>query len=206
MQTMTKGEFAQECNVTPGRVSQWLSEGKIGPDCLKGEGRSARIIVDRAKAQIGLRRDVGQSLGNGLKTQLFTPDVPADRPSAPPAASPPRDNVAHQIQLEKLEGEKRKNRREAVDEEERLGNLVPADDVKAAMGRVARQVDDENGAMLADFATAIASRFEVPQRDVLHLLRSVRNEKKKAVAERLKATAQSIPETVEIVIEEGAGA
>lgn len=201
MQTMSKGEFARECNVTPGRVSQWLTEGKIGPECLEGEGRSARIIVERAKAQIGLRRDVGQSTGNGLKTQLFTPDVPADR-SGPPAEMPRRDDVAHQIQLEKLDGEKRKNRRDAIEEAQRLGALVPAQSVRAEMAKLARQIDEENGAMLADFASAIAARYELPQRDVLHMLRGVRNEKKRAAAERGRTQAESVTETVSHVVED----
>lgn len=203
MQTMSKGDFARECNVTPGRVSQWLSDGVIGRDCLDGEGRNARIIVDRAKAQIALRRDPGQAMGNGLGTRLdFGPSEPQtpDEPERPQK----RDDVAHQIQLERLEQEKRRNRRETIDEQERLGSLVPAGEVRAQMTRLAQQIDEANGAMLADFAAAIAARFEVPQRDVLHELRRVRTDKKAAEAERAKGRAQSMPATVELVVAEGA--
>lgn len=203
MQTMSKGDFARECNVTPGRVSQWLSEGVIGTDCLDGEGRNARIIVDRAKAQIGLRRDPGQAMGNGLGTRLdFGPGEP-ETPDEPPRPQK-RDDVAHQIQLERLEQERRRNRRETIDEQERLGTLVPAGEVRAQMTRLAQQVDEANGAMLADFAAAIAARFELPQRDVLHELRRVRTEKKAAEAERARGRGQSMPETVELVVGEGA--
>jgi hypothetical protein len=201
MQTMSKGDFARECNVTPGRVSQWLSDGVIGRDCLDGEGRNARIIVDRAKAQIALRRDPGQAMGNGLGTRLdFGPSEPPtpDEPERPQK----RDDVAHQIQLERLEQEKRRNRRETIDEQERLGSLVPAGEVRAQMTRLAQQIDEANGAMLADFAAAIAARFELPQRDVLHELRRVRTDKKAAEAERAKARAQSMPATVELVVAE----
>lgn len=205
MQTMTKGDFARDCRVTPGRVSQWIAEGVIGPDCLDGEGRNARIIVDRAKAQIKLRRDPGQAMGNGLGTRLDF------GPTEPPAGEEPerpikRDDVAHQIQLERLEQEKRRNRRETIDEEVRLGTLVPAGEVRAQMTRLAQQIDEANGAMLADFAAAIAARFELPQRDVLHELRRVRTDKKSAEAERAKARAQSMPATVELVVAEGVDA
>ena len=143
-------------------------------------------------------------MGNGLATRLdFVPSEPqtTDEPERPQK----RDDVAHQIQLERLEQEKRRNRREAIDEQERLGSLVPAGEVRAQMTRLAQQIDEANGAMLADFAAAIAARFEVPQRDVLHELRRVRTDKKAAEAERAKARAQSMPATVELVVAEGDG-
>ena len=205
MQTMSKGDFARECNVTPGRVSQWLSDGVIGSDCLDGEGRNARIIVDRAKAQIALRRDPGQAMGNGLATRLDFGQVeppPTDEPERPLK----RDDVAHKIQLERLEQEKRRNRRETIDDEVRLGSLVPAGEVRAQMTRLAQQIDEANGAMLADFAAAIAARFELQQRDVLHELRRVRTEKKAAEAQRAKERSKAMPETVELALAVGADA
>ncbi|MCY1562405.1 hypothetical protein D9M68_997950 [compost metagenome] len=60
--------------------------------------------------------------------------------------------------------------------------------------------------MLADFAAAIAARFELPQRDVLHELRRVRTEKKAAEAERARERAKTLPETVELIVAEGASA
>src|SRR5690606_9605999 len=71
MLVVSKGEFARMVQVSPGRVSQWIAEGKIGPDALQGEGRLAKIIVDRAMAQVRLRRDPGQAVGNGIATRLF---------------------------------------------------------------------------------------------------------------------------------------
>ncbi|MNL37528.1 hypothetical protein D3C87_1596780 [compost metagenome] len=144
-------------------------------------------------------------MGNGLGTRLdFGPSEPQkpDEPERPQK----RDDVAHQIQLERLEQEKRRNRRETIDEQERLGTLVPAGEVRAQMTRLAQQVDEANGAMLADFAAAIAARFELPQRDVLHELRRVRTEKKAAEAERARERAKTLPETVELIVAEGASA
>jgi hypothetical protein len=42
----------------------------------------------------------------------------------------------------------------------------------------------------------------LPQRDVLHLLRQVRNEKKGAAAMIAKAEAETLSETVETIVEE----
>lgn len=203
MQVLSKGDFAREVGVSPGRVSQWIAEGKIGPDALDGEGRSAKIIVDRALEQIKARRDVGQSLGNGIGTRVFgAAGAATDQPTstAPPLRT---DDVAYQIQLERLKSERRKNERDAVEEATRRGKLVSADDVRAQMARLARQVDEVNAAMLVDFASAIAGKFSLPQRDVLHLLREVRNEKKGVAAQVAKEQSEDVPATVEYVIEEG---
>ncbi|HEV7436981.1 MAG TPA: hypothetical protein VGO22_19265 [Pseudorhizobium sp.] len=206
MQVMSKGDFARHIGVTPGRLSQYFTAGILDAAALEGEGRSARIRVPVAVEQIKVRRHVGQSLGNGLSTRLDL-DGEAAPPAQPTASSPAAqqlrsDDVASQIQLERLESERRKNRLAAVDELASQKRLVPADQVRSEMTKLARQVDEENGAMIADFASAIASEFSVPQRDVLHLLRRVRNERKAVAADRLRANAQEVSETVEVVMSE----
>lgn len=206
MQVVSKGDFARLADVSPGRVSQWIAEGKIGRDALQGEGRSAKIIVDKALAQVRLRRDPGQAVGNGLTTKLFGDgDVAggdAERSSSTGSAPPRSDDVAHQIQQERLERERRNNRLAALDEAVRQANLVPTDAVRAEMARLARRVDEANAAMLADFASAIAGRFSLPQRDVLHLLREVRTEKKASLARQASALLEDVPETIEATIED----
>ncbi len=158
MQVASKGDFARIAGVSPGRVSQWIAEGKIGPDALDGEGRSARIKVDVALAQVKLRRDPGQAIGNGIGTRLFADQGDAEPKPSIPVLPNRSDDVVYQIQQERLESERRKNRIASVDEAVKLGQLVPADEARAEMMRLARQVDEENGAMLADFASAIAGR------------------------------------------------
>lgn len=53
-EVVSKGDFARRCGVTRGRVSQWLREGKIGPEALDGTGCRARIKADVA---LGMLRD-----------------------------------------------------------------------------------------------------------------------------------------------------
>lgn len=199
MRVLSKSDFAREANVTPGRVSQWIAEGKIGHDAIDGEGRSAKIIVDVALAQIRSRRDVGQSLGNGLQTRIN--NIGEFGPST--VELPQRsDDVAHQIQLERLKQERRKNEQASVDEAIRQSRLVPADDVRAQMSRLARQVDEANASMLADFAAAIAGKYSLPQRDVLHLLREVRNSKKALASATAAKEAADIAPTVEFTVDQ----
>ena len=53
-EVVSKGDFARRCGVTRGRVSQWLREGKIGPEALDGTGCRAPIKADVA---LGMLRD-----------------------------------------------------------------------------------------------------------------------------------------------------
>jgi hypothetical protein len=67
------------CNVSQGRVSQWLTEGKIDGAAIVGTGRSAMIDVDLAMAQVKSRRAVACGL-KGLSTNLDGGAPTADDP------------------------------------------------------------------------------------------------------------------------------
>lgn len=45
---MTKGAYARYRNRAPSAVSNWISEGKISPEAIEGEGQRAKIWVERA--------------------------------------------------------------------------------------------------------------------------------------------------------------
>lgn len=193
MLVMTKADFARRIGVSDTRISQMIRERIIGPDALEGEGRGARIRVELAEAQIAERRHPGQALGNGLETKVAeSAPVPSSEPGAAPDGS-----LARLLQEERLEAEKRRNRIAARDEALALGQLVSAEDMRAEMGRLAQAIEDENAGMLVDFATAIAGQFGLDQRDLLHLLRKVRNEKKAQAAERARTRATELPATAE---------
>lgn len=206
MQTLSKGDFAAHIGVTPGRVSQYIAAGMIGPDALDGSGRNARVIVAQAVEQIRRRRDIGQALGNGIATRLEIDPVEQDAPAAASATEqlPRTPNVDDALKQERLQAERRRNRIAAEEDATRRGRLVDASQVRAEMTKMAQAIDDENAGMLADFASAVAAEFKLPQRDVLHLLRKVRTEKKAGAAERARRRAAALPEFVETIIEESA--
>lgn len=82
-ETASKSEFAAMCGVTAGRVSQWISEGKITPASLVGEGRSARVNVRAAVGELSAKLDISQSVGlNGLASRLAISKLAATSPSA----------------------------------------------------------------------------------------------------------------------------
>ncbi|WP_299482050.1 hypothetical protein [uncultured Roseibium sp.] len=75
---VTKGEFAKFINVSPGRVSQYIAEGKIYGDALVGTGRGSKINRPIAQEQLRQALNIGQMFGNGLETRLTDPAQPAE--------------------------------------------------------------------------------------------------------------------------------
>jgi hypothetical protein len=201
---VSKGQFAALRNVSPGRVSQWISEGKIKRDALVGDGRNAKINVTVATLQLRQALDVGQLTGNGVATNL---DLPTPAPSvAPPtseaphreaAPSPPSDPIADAIKQQRLDQLRRANRREAEDEAARSGRFTDAADAARQMGTLATKMMAIMDGSLPELATAVSARFEVPQRDVLHLLRSEFRKVRATAAKTFRDIATELPATVD---------
>jgi len=84
--TVTKSEFAAAINVSVGRVSQYITEGKLSGEALVGDSRrTQRIRIDAAVAQLSVGLDPGQMRGNGKKTRLEIETAP--RVSVSPATA-----------------------------------------------------------------------------------------------------------------------
>ncbi len=214
---VTKGRFAEICNVTAGRVSQWISEGKITADALTGSGRSARIVVSIAQQQLRGRLDATQRFGgNGIGTRLAAtpPPPPPPRPTIgeappllfeqppPPPQLPAFDPIEDQIKREKLLQERAKSRRMLEEERERLGRYVLAADVERSMGQIAAQMIAKFSGVLPDMASALAAEFGITQRDVLHRLRAVFDDFRSRTADALDTAADAMPPTLDDVTEE----
>ena len=203
---LSKSEFAAHIKVSPGRVSQYLREGLIGKDALVGEGRSARIVVEKAVEQLRTRRHVGQAMGNGLLTDLGDGKGDAGGAGESDAGAElqltgSKDDVAKQIQLERLEQERRKNRRETIEEAQQLGQLVRVEDFRHEVGKTAQTLVTTFMGMAPDIANAIAAEFKVPQRDVLVLVRRVMNAKRAHATTALRLAAEEMPDTVDAELE-----
>jgi hypothetical protein len=190
LNTVTKGEFARLVNLSPGRVSQMISEGKL-TDCLVGEGRDARIDAGKAIEKLKLRRDPGQALGNGAKATLA---APAAVPSAQPTES---DDISLKLQRAKLQEAEFRNRKLREEERAREGYYVRAEDVQAETAKLATRLLQLFEGGLTDVATEISSAFKVPQRDVLHLLKKRFRDVRTNVSAELAAEAAALPSTIE---------
>lgn len=179
---VSKGEFARRCNVTPGRVSQWISEGKIGPDELVGEGRAAQIRVAAAREKLKIRIDSGQRNGHGLDTDLSSPPAPSKASQA--------DDLDLSIKREKLAQVSAQNRRLAEEEKARKGIYVRASDVAADTSKLVGHILQMTEASLTEMANEVAAKFALPQRDVIHLLRHVFRAQRAKLSKQLAIEAE----------------
>jgi hypothetical protein len=73
MTIVTKSAFARACNITPGRVSQYITARQLTAPALVGEGRTQRVDLELGRAQLRLRLDTDQRFLNGLNTRLDDP-------------------------------------------------------------------------------------------------------------------------------------
>lgn len=207
---VSKSQYAVLKNVTPGRVTQWISERKIDHTALVGEGRSAKINVRAADECLRRNLDISQRLGNGIGTKLSAPPTAAAQPALPIAEAPapaplpitsPADPIEEQIKREKLEGLQRENRKRAEEEAARAGRYVETASAQQEMAKLASDVVTIFEGGLPQIAAAFASQFSIPQRDALHLLRNEVRALRTSAASTLKQEALTVPEAVEVEIE-----
>ena len=125
-------------------------------------------------------------MADAAPVEQVAPEAPAA--SSTPAAPKP-DTVEDQLKRAKLEEQLRRNRLQASEEALRQGKLMDADDARERMTRIAGMMLQIFEGALPDFAAAMAAQFDVPQRDVLHLLRAEFKKVRKTAAMKERARA-----------------
>jgi hypothetical protein len=128
------------------------------------------------------------------------------QPGPPPRMSlqTPEDQgstIEDQLKQEKLLQARITSRKASEDEEKRKGRFTETAAVKAEMVRLATRLLDTFEGALPDFANAIAEKFEVPARDVLHVIRAEFRAVRTKAAANAKDNAQEEPETIASEIE-----
>ena len=79
MTLLSKAQFAREVNVVKSRVTAYVKTGLIDGDAIVGEGRHAKIDLEKARAQLRDRLSTDHHCGlQGLNTKLD--DAPKRRP------------------------------------------------------------------------------------------------------------------------------
>ena len=180
--------------VSPGRVSQYISEKKLGHAELEGEGRAARVRIKPALQALRIRLDASQMTGNGIDTRLAAPAVAPAKLDAPLSSA---DQMDVQFKQAKLEEQLYRNRKAAEEEKLRDGIYMLADEARAETSKLAAQLLQGFEGGLADIATAIAAQYQLPQRDVVHMVRNQFRELRGKIAERLAHEGKSLPPLIE---------
>ncbi|NDW33800.1 helix-turn-helix domain-containing protein [Salipiger sp. PrR007] len=200
---MNTTELAKELGLSKGRISQYVSEGKLD-GCFTGAGRARRFNVDRVRAVLEQRLDPGQMLGNGAETKRRLRDGET-APGAPEASAPtprqdgqlPRNDPDRYelARIQKVEEEARRLRRQNMLEE---GSVVLADkaarEATRALSRELAQVED----FLRRAARAIADEhgvdFKEARKLVIDLWREHRGARAEAMAEEATAAMMDAEE------------
>ncbi len=199
---VSKSDFAAACNVTPSCVANWISRGKISDGALVGEGRGARIKFDIAMAQLKERLDPSQRFGlNGISTKLddapTTPHGPSPPPSAArPSGQPFEPSVEDQIKREKLLQAQLATSR--AKEQDRLsrGVYILAAEARDETTRAAAQLVASFDGRIPELAAAIAAKWQLPARDVTHLLHAEFRKIRARVAAEFAELAEAEPEFI----------
>ena len=187
-----KSTFAELRGVTPGRVTQWITKGKISGPAIVGDGRSAMIDVDIATAQLRERLDVNARFGlKGLSTNL---DRTLDQLRLPLG-----DSVEAQIKAEKLRQAQLLTSRLEEEDRQRRGLYVEAKAVRSEMASLASDLLVSFERSLTDLSAVLAVQFRVPPRDALHVLRKEFRPVRERLAAAYAAKAAAEPRTVETV-------
>ncbi|MBQ4826568.1 hypothetical protein J4729_18755 [Leisingera sp. HS039] len=194
--------------IYPVAVEQVRRNRDIGQSL--GNGIATRTTVDaEAQAQVPTA-----PVPEPAAVQEPQPDLPMPQPEpaeaaqpddafpAPaPAVQPKADSVEDMLKRAKLEEQLRRNRIQATEEAAQLGKLVAADDAREQLTRVAGMMMQIFEGALTDFAAAMASQFDVPQRDVLHLLKSEFRNVRKTATMKQRAIAEGTPKQVNTNVE-----
>jgi hypothetical protein len=195
--TVTKAELSLLTGVSRQRVSQWIAEGKIGPEALEGEGPRARVRVALALKHLRERLDANQRFGlNGLWTNL-TANAPESPKADAVVAAPIVDSVEARIKAEKLRQAELATRRAEEDDRARRGIYCLASEVRAAMNRQAVSFVKFFDGALPDLAEALAAKHKISAREALHTLRSEMLRIRARAAKNLRLEAAALPEFVE---------
>jgi hypothetical protein len=195
VQVASKSQFAALAGVSAGRVSQWITEGKITEDEMEGTGRNAKIKVGPACARLKLKLDAAQRLGNGLRTNLsiVSPLPITEQQTQKPEPQGAVDKLDLQLKEQKLKQAEAQNRKLEEDERARRGLYVRTQDASAETAKITGTILQMFEGGLADVAAEIAAEYKLPARDVIHLMRKRFREVRAKISGQLADEAEQLP-------------
>ncbi|MCB1341091.1 MAG: hypothetical protein KDK24_08500 [Pseudooceanicola sp.] len=197
MAHLTASQLAAELNLSKGRISQLVADGRLDA-CYSGEGRGRRFDLQACADALNRKLDPGQMLGNGAATKQRLAAVRADetdedadpiRPDRPGDVLTPRDPDRYELaRIQKVEEEARKLRRSNAEAE---GTVVLAASVSRQVAQQISQEIAEFETVLREAARRIADRLGVDYRTARQIMVETWREHRGARTEALAARASS---------------
>jgi hypothetical protein len=180
MKMLKASELAEALELTPGRISQLVSEGKLD-GAFSGAGRDRRFDLIKSAELLGRRLDIGQRLGNGARSERARQEIlaagaggaqpPSDMTpaaaSGASAAAPTSLSDYERARTEKAQEEARRMRRLNAEAE---GMFVLADEVARQVRRQIGQEVSEVATYIRDTSRVLADRFDVDARAVRQVM------------------------------------
>jgi hypothetical protein len=199
MQTLNATELAAALNLSKGRISQLVSDGRLD-GCYTGDGRARRFDPALVAQKLKGTLDQGQMLGNGASTSKAIASVlageAAEAPQTKASASKPSDGALadddsdgyRMARQAKLSEEVRRIRRQNELDE---GTMVLVSEVERQVGKVLRQEIAQVEEALRTGARAVADKLGVDFRAVRQILlevwRAQRQDRSGVLAEQAEA-------------------
>lgn len=197
MFSISASELANQLNLSKGRISQYVSEGKLD-GCFKGDGRARRFDPLLVAEALGKGLDKGQMLGNGISTRralrtIKVESVPTEEPAKPTDRK--RDGRVDSDDTDQLEllkiaranEELRKLRRDNATSE---GQFVLAAEVDRAVSKLIAQEIAEIETVLEQGARAIADELSIDYRAARKILKDIWRDHREARAGKLQSQSQ----------------
>lgn len=180
MQTLNATELAARLNLSKGRISQLVSEGRL-EGCFSGDGRARRYDPEMVAQKLKGAMDPGQSLGNGASTRQAISEMlsgqqieaPVGKPAGKSSdgALPDSDDDGYRMARQaKLSEEVRRIRRQNELDE---GTMVLVSEVERQVAKVLRQEIAQVEEALRTGARAVADKLGVDFRSVRQILLEV---------------------------------
>lgn len=163
MLSLSTTELATRLNLSKGRISQYVSEGKLD-GCYQGDGRARRFDLEKVTDALGRKLDKGQMLGNGLETRrtIRALQIEAtDEPVTPRLEGRLPDRDPDELEIVKLAKANEELRRLRRDNAVADGAYVLASEVERETAKAIRSEIAGFETVLRDGARAIADQLGV---------------------------------------------
>jgi hypothetical protein len=187
MTHLSSSQLANALNLSKGRISQYVSQGKLD-GCFEGAGRGRRFDLAAVQQKLGLALDAGQMVGNGATTKAALKGLDVgNEPNKVNRSNSEADDAYLNARTVKAQEEARRLRRQNAESD---GSYLLASEVALEVRRQIGQEVAEFEGVIKDGARAVADKLGVDFKTARAILietwrthRSVREAKKALQAE-----------------------